>query len=183
VVAIVIAVAILVTQPTSYRATTLVQVEVPLPHTATAKDLAAASTYANYRTVTFKALATSDSILDPVVQGLHLGISPRDLADHVSAVAAQDTDIIEVRVMWPTAQKSADIANAIAEQMVDAFPSSNDSVKIDLVQVTPASAAGSPVVPNPAETIGLAVFAALVVSSAWLFIRRIRRGPSAATEE
>jgi len=182
IVAVAIAIVFLTTQQTSYRASAVVHVDVALPDSATPKALAAATTYANYRTVTDKALVPTDQILEPVIQHLDLPVDARALADHVTPISAADTNIIEIRVDWPDAQKSADIANAVAEQLVEQSSTRNAAVRVDLVQVTRARAATSPVVPNPAETIGLAILAALAVSSVWLFVRRIRRAPSSYTE-
>ena len=182
VVAVAIAIGVLLTQQASYRASAVVEVKVALPGTATPKALAAATTYANYRTVTDKALVTTDRVLDPVISSLDLHIGARALADHVTPISAADTNLIEIRVDWPDAKGSAEIANAIADELIDQSSIDGTAVKVDLVRVTAARAATSPVVPNPAETIGLAVLAALLVSSVWLFVRRIRRAPSSYTE-
>jgi len=182
VIAVAIAIVFLVTQQTSFRSSAVVQVKVAVPADASAKTLAAAGGYANYRTVTEKALVTTDRILDPVIAALNLPGGPRQLAEHVIPISAADTNLIEIRVDWPNAARSADISNAIARQLVDDSATQGSSVKVEITQVTAARAATSPVVPNPAETVGLAVLAALLLSSVWLFVRRLRRAPSSYTE-
>ena len=181
VIAIVIAIVYLGTQQTYYRASSFVHVEVPLPEDASAKALNAAVSYSNHRTITYKALVTTDPVLDPVIDQLNLGLSADRLAQHVTPLAAADTDIIEVRVDWPDAQQGADISNAIAAQLVREFTTNSHPVGVELVQVTRAQPGTSPV-PNPVEAIGLAIFAALLVSAAWLFVRRTRRALSNSAE-
>ena len=172
VVSIAVALFILATQQPSYRASTLVNVEVQLPQKATAEAFEAAIAYANNRTITLEVLVVSDPILDSVIDRLDLGVTARDLSDQVTALSALDTNIIEIRVTWPDAQQSAEIANAIAEQSVRTFSADNEAVAVQLVQVERAEAASAPVVPNPAMTLGLAVFAATLASMAWIVSRR-----------
>lgn len=173
--AITVAVVFIVATPATYRASTLVNVETALPDTASAEDLAAAVEYAQYRTITFEALVDTDPILAAVIERLDLDDTPSALADDVMAISALDTNVIEVRVSRQDAEEAALIANAIAEQIVEEFSVENGEVDVELAQVRRAEAADTPVVPNPAATIGLAAFAGLLVSAAWLFVMRHRR--------
>lgn len=181
-VAAAIAVVCLVTLPTTYRATALVHVEVALPDDASKSTLTAAVEYANFQTITYEALVTTDPVLTAVIDQTGLDVSVSDLANRVNAVSALDTSIIEIRVSWPDAQDAAVLANAIAQQMSSHVSTSNDALAVELVQVRHAEPDSTPVTPNPAATLGLAAFAAMLVSSAWLFARRIRRAPSRYTE-
>jgi capsular polysaccharide biosynthesis protein len=182
VVAVGIAIVYLGTQPTYYRASSFVHVDVRLPQDSSAKAISAAAIYSNHLTITYKALVTSDSVLDPVITSMNLNMSANVLAGHVTPLAAQDTDIIEVRVDWPDARQGAEISNAIAAQLVSDFSKNSHPVGVELKRVTQASPGTSPV-PNPVEAIGLALFAALLVSSAWLFARQVRRTSTRSTEE
>lgn len=169
-----VAAIILATQEPSYRASSLLSVDVGLPQEATPEALQAAITYANSRTATLKALVTSDPILDPVIDRLDLDITARGLAEHVIALSAVDTNLIQIRVTWPNAEDSAAIANAIAAESSAFMSSKNEVVSVTVVQVVKAEPASAPVVPNPPMTFGLAVFAALIASTTWIVVRHSR---------
>lgn len=182
-IAVAAAIVVLLTQPASYRASAYVHVKVGLPEGADAESLEAAVEYANARTITYEALVDSDAVLEPVIESLDLDVTPRVLAGQVAGISALDTNIIQIRVTWSDAEESAAIANAIADELADEVEIESDEIEVDLVTVTRAEAATSPVVPNPAMTIGLAVFAALLVSTAGLLVRASRRAAAATRAE
>lgn len=162
---------VLAIQQPSYRATAVVQVEAGMPQEASKEALKAAVDYANFRTITYKRLVTTGKVLDKVIDELALTQSADELAEHVTALSALDTSLIEIIVSWPDAQGAAEVANSIARHTVDELSESNGVVSINLVQVSEASAARAPAVPNPALSIGLPVFAALWLSLGWLVAR------------
>src|SRR5690606_13496480 len=94
-----------------------IHVEPRLPDDATKPALQQAAAYANYQTITFKRLATTDAILDPVIDDLGLAVTSRELARAVTALSALDTAIIELIVEWPDRTEAAQIANGIADEM------------------------------------------------------------------
>lgn len=165
---VLIGIVVLAIQQPSYRATALVHVEAGLPENASKVALDAAVAYAKFRTITYKALVTTGIVLDKVIDELALTDSTDELAEHVVALSELDTTAIEIIVSWPDAQGAAEIANSIARHTVDQFSESNGVVSINLFQVSEASAAEAPTVPNAALSIGLAVFAALWLSLAGL---------------
>lgn len=162
---------VLAIQPPSYRATAIVHVKAGMPADASTEALKEAVTYANFRTITYEALATTGLVLDKVIDELSLSQSTDELAGHVTVLSALDTTVLEIIVSWPDAQGAADVANSIARHTIDELSEPDGAVTIELVQVTEASAAKAPAVPNPALSIGLAVFAALWLSLGWLIVR------------
>lgn len=166
--AVLIGIVVLAVQQPSYRATSIVQVKAGLPENASREALNAAAAYAKFRTITYKALVTTGVVLDKVIDELALPDSSDDLAEHVVALSALDTTTIEIIVSWPDAQGAAEVANSIARHAVDQFSESNGVVSISLSQVSKATAAEAPAIPNAALSIGLAVFAALWLSLAGL---------------
>ncbi|GAA3735526.1 hypothetical protein GCM10022239_09460 [Leifsonia bigeumensis] len=147
------------------------EVKAGMPADASKEALQEAVTYANFRTITYKALVTTGLVLDKVIDELDLSQSADELAEHVTALSALDTTVIEIIVSWPNARGAADVANSIARHTVDELSEFGGAVSIDLVQVSDASAAKAPAVPNPALSLGLAVFAALWLALGWLVAR------------
>lgn len=182
VVAVTVAVVVLVTQPHEYRASAQVRVEVGLPADASAEALEAAKGFSDFQTVTFKALVITDPVMTDVIRSEDLDLTPAELATHVEPIAAAETSIIEIRVTWGDAKGAADIANAVAQRLVEESPEADGDVEVTLSQVKQAQPSAVAVTPNAPLAIGLAVFAAVLLSAVWLFLRRLRRAPSAYTE-
>lgn len=65
---------------------------------------------------TYQKLATSRAVLEPVVASLNLTMDANTLAEHVSARADADTQLLSIRVSGTDPQQVAALANAIAEQ-------------------------------------------------------------------
>ncbi len=65
---------------------------------------------------TYQKLATSRAVLEPVVTSLNLAMDANALAEHVSAHADADTQLLSIRVSGTDPQQVAAIANAVAEQ-------------------------------------------------------------------
>ena len=65
---------------------------------------------------TYQKLATSRAVLEPVVASLQLPMDANALAEHVSAHADADTQLLTIRVTGTDPQQVATIANAVAEQ-------------------------------------------------------------------
>jgi len=182
-VALAIAALLVLTQDTAYRAAANVRVDVELPDDASEKALEAAAVYADYKTVTVKALVTSEPVLEAVIEEENLDLDAHELATHVAAISAPQTNLIEIRVTWSDAQGAADIANSIAQQVVDDFSAGGQPVSVEVSQVIHATPANSPAVPSPTVSFGLAAFAALWFSAGWLFIRRVRESRASESVE
>lgn len=72
----------------------------------------------NDDTATYETLVTSGPVMDRVILELGLLYTREDLRDMVTASTISGTRIIEIRVTSDDAQESADIANALARNMV-----------------------------------------------------------------
>jgi capsular polysaccharide biosynthesis protein len=178
---VIAAVAYLLAQPTEYRTSTTVHVDVGLPASAGENALDAADEYENRRTATYKSLVTGERVLGGVIEELDLDVDTTELDAHVDAVAAADTNIIEIRVTWPDADESAEIANAVATHLVDEYATSNPELRIDLEQVRRADAAAAASVPSPVAVVSLSVFAGLLMGAAVVFVARTRRARRAGS--
>lgn len=173
VIALVLAGAYAVLTPATYQATSVVYVEPQLPDDATKPALQQATAYANYQTITFKRLATTDAILDPVVGELGLDVTSRELATAVTALSALDTAVIELIVDWDEPESAALIANAIAEQMSDSLSEEryDTDVIIDLRVVQEAVTPSAQLSPSLPLVIGFGTLAALLLGLGVVFLR------------
>ena len=72
---------------------------------------------------TYAAIATTEPILNRVIQRLHLDESAEQLARRVEATAAPDSSLLSIVVDDSSADRAAAIANAIAEGLIAASPS------------------------------------------------------------
>lgn len=113
---------------------------------SSANDLAQGSTYAQSQVTTYAELARLPAVLEPVVDELGLDVTPRQLASQVSASVQAGTVIIDITVSDTSAQRAADIANAIAGQLkttVEELAPTNEAGD-SLVQVTSVAKATPP---------------------------------------
>lgn len=82
-----------------------------------AGDLAQGSTYTQSQMQSFGVLATSDKVLQPVVDDLGLGMTAHDLSKQVSVSTPRDTVVMDVTVTDSSPEQAARIANAIGSQI------------------------------------------------------------------
>ncbi|RFA08319.1 hypothetical protein B7R54_03085 [Subtercola boreus] len=113
------------------------------------------STYTQNRMISYSHLVVQPIVLDPVIAALGLDLTADQLASHVSADVITDSLILEVTVTEPSAQQSADIANAIATQLVTTIttqiedPGDGTKPLIAVSIIADASVATSPTSPLP----------------------------------
>lgn len=105
-----------------------------------ASELVQGSTYTQNQVTSFARLASTPAVLEPVIARLDLETTPAALAERVEATAPLDTVIVEVAVTDPSAVRSADIADAIA-----------NTLSRTVERLAPQNAAGDPTV--RAETV------------------------------
>lgn len=83
-----------------------------------AESLSQGSEFAANRVTTYPELVASPRVLDPVIDELGLDTTAQDLAERVSASVPTDTVLIEVNAEADSAEESAEIANAVAENLI-----------------------------------------------------------------
>lgn len=158
-----------------YQSTARVYVEVELPSDSSATALEQSAQLSKNRTITYKALANTSLILSPVISKLGLDVDVPTLASQVTALAPLDTSVIDVIVNWKEPGESAEIANAIAREMVERFstrPSSGSDPQLSLVEANKAIPPSRPLTPNAPLIVGLCVFIGILLSLAWIYGRR-----------
>lgn len=125
-------------------------------------DLAQGSTVARQSVATYAAIATTESVLGPVIDELNLDASTGILASHVQASAPTSQSLINITVTGTDAQQTADIANAVGKSLKDivekdleASTVKGDPSLVSLNTVQSAFAPESPVSPRVPLNIAL----------------------------
>jgi polysaccharide biosynthesis transport protein len=84
-----------------------------------ASELVQGSTYTQNQVASFARLATTPVVLEQVIEELDLDLRPDQLAKQIEASAPLDTVIIDIAVTDSSPERSARIANAVAETLSD----------------------------------------------------------------
>jgi capsular exopolysaccharide synthesis family protein len=83
---------------------------------------------------TYIELATSYSVLEGVVKDLNLGVPPESLAGQISAFPIEETEFLDIVVVDDSPQGAADIANAVARELVLQSPAGPQSAEALILQ-------------------------------------------------
>lgn len=146
-------------QPRTYEAKS--EVFVSTQGGDSSADRQQGNNYTLQRVKTYAHLATTEIVLQPVIDELGLDASVGQVAERVSASAVVDTTILEITAMDEDAQRSADLANAVAATLSDvveeAEPAEGDEGRSSVRLTTAQSAAVPllPVSPRVPVTLGL----------------------------
>jgi capsular exopolysaccharide synthesis family protein len=82
-------------------------------------DLNQGSTYTQNQMLSFARLASSSRVLEPVAEELGIEGGARELSQALEVSIPQDTVILEVTVAAGDAQRAAQLANRVSEQLVE----------------------------------------------------------------
>ena len=177
------------TREKTYEATA--QAFVSTPSSVAVPDQALeGSQFAQDRAGSYALLARTETVTGPVIDSLGLDLTPQQLAEEISTSVALDTVVIDITVADASAQRAADIADAVGEQLVtavgglEAQAGAVSPVVVTLVQ--PAGVPASPAGPSWLLVLGLglvagaalAVCAALVAESLAAASARARAVPA-----
>jgi len=160
----------------TYRSTA--SVFFSLQYGNSASDLVQGSTYAQNQVVSFATLATTPAVLQPVIDELDLAMSPAQLAGQVTAQAPLDTVLVDVVVTDGSAERSARLANAVAESLAETVESlaptnAEDQPTVEATLVAPAAVPGSAASPNvPLDLVG-GTLLGLLVGLGLAFLRQV----------
>lgn len=145
---------------------------------ATITDLTQGSSYIEQQMASYVRVATSPLVLKPVIAKLNLGMRPADLAEQVMASAPMDTVILEVDVTDRDPARAAQIANAIAAEVVavagELVPEQSDSVKpVRATVLAEADVPRSPSSPDLLLNLALALALGLVAGVGVALLRDV----------
>ncbi len=145
---------------------------------STANDLAQGSNYAQSQVTTYAQLARLPAVLEPVIEELDLNSTPQQLAGQVGATVQAGTVIIKITVSDISAQRAADIANAVAGQLKatveDLAPT--DEAGDSLVQVTSVAEATPPAFassPNTRVNVAVGLVVGLLAGICIVLLRNV----------
>lgn len=85
----------------------------------TGSELNQGSAYTQAQMLSFATLATASITLNDVIDEIDLDITSKDLARNIKVSIPQNTVILDIQVTSRSAERSADIANAIAASLSD----------------------------------------------------------------
>lgn len=167
IVGLLVGVALTVLTPTSYAAQCQVLVSVGGRNNLT--DLNQGATYVERSIATFAASATSPYVLTPVADKLRLPVDAAALAQSVTATVPTDSTIVLITATQPTPDGSAQVANAVGEQLVAAIgrlAPGRDSggAAVTGTIIESAAAPRSPSSPQVLRNLVLGLAAGLVLS-------------------
>jgi succinoglycan biosynthesis transport protein ExoP len=134
------------------------------------------SQFGTERVKSYADIINTPTVTAPVISKLGLPYSTSTLAGEISASAPLDTVLVNVSVKDKSAQRAADIANAVGEQAVTAIgaletPSGGGTSPVRVSLVKRADVPGSPVSPKKKLDLGLGLLAGLVVGIAGALTR------------
>ena len=139
------------TLPAQYQATN--SVFVTSDRGETTSELLQTSTFTQNLVESYAQLATTPTVLGPVINQLGLNTSTQALASRVSAVTPLNTVFIEITVTSRSAAQAVDLADAVSDSLATAVenlaPKGPDNLpSITVKTVSPAQLPGSPFAPN-----------------------------------
>lgn len=172
----------------TYQATATVYFS--LPYGTTANDLYQGSNYTQNQVLSFAELATMPVVLQSAIDDVGLKVSPKQLAGSINATATPNTVIVQITASDPSATRSADIANAVADELGIAVRKlSPKDLKgrstVDVATVGSATAPVSPSAPKKKRNIIAGLFGGLFIGAALAVVMelldtRIRRAADVA---
>jgi tyrosine-protein kinase len=157
-----------------YRSSTSVLVTSELG--GSGSDLLQGSTYVENLVSSYVVLATSEKVLEPVIDDLDLDTTSQALAKRVTATSPVNTVLIDISVEGTDPAENADIADAVARSLstavADVSPKVNGKPAIRLTTMQAASVPTAPVAPNKKLTTALGALLGLLLSVGFALARR-----------
>jgi polysaccharide biosynthesis transport protein len=141
-------------------------------------ELAQGSSFAEKQMASLAEVTTSPRVLKPVIDGLGLPTTPRDLSERVDAEVPIDTVIIHIAATDPDPRQAARIADAVRDQVAvaaaDLFPKRQDgteSVRVRTLAV--AEIPDKPSSPNIARNLAFGLILGLLLGIGAAVLRHV----------
>lgn len=143
-----------------YTASTRLFISVRTQDSSTASDVSQGSAAAQQKVRSYTDVATSETVLQPVIDELQLDVSASTLARRVSATTPTNTVIINIDVEDSSAQRAADTANAVGKSfsaVVEGLetPAEGASSLVRAATIQPASVPAGPSSPNRSLSVAV----------------------------
>jgi capsular exopolysaccharide synthesis family protein len=142
---------------------------------STTADLSQGSAYVQNLVLTYATLATTPTVLTPVIAKLDLHETPSQLAGAISASVLPNTVIVTIQATDPSAAKAAMLANAVAQQVgvtvTDLAPKNSKNESAIIAQtIAQAQIPKSPATPKKKRNISAAFVGGLVLGIAYVML-------------
>lgn len=143
----------------------------------TSAELAQGNTYTLSRVKTYAQMATSERVLEGVVETLNLDVEPYQLARQVTVTTITETTIIEITATSADPELAAQIADETASSLAEAV-SELESVggqpsAAQLTTIQSARVPDSPISPRTALNLALGAFLGLAVALGLSILREL----------
>lgn len=137
---------------------------------SSAGDLAQGSTYTQNQMQSFGLLATSDTVLQPVIDKLGLSTTPHDLSKVVTVETPRNTVVMKVTVTNPNGAQAARIANAIGTEIAAQVESlgpktANGATLVTVTTIEKATPPRFASMPNTRRNTALGLVAGFVLGA------------------
>lgn len=141
-----------------------------------ASDLAQGSAFTEKQLASYEQVVTSPLVLDKVVSSLGLATTSEELARQVSADAAPGTVVLRISVTEDSAAQAADVANAVAQQLIGTVGSltpaqANGSQAVQATVLAPATVPLVQSSPHVRRNIALGIAFGLLLGIAFALLR------------
>jgi capsular exopolysaccharide synthesis family protein len=151
---------------------------VALQNSESVSELQQGSVFSQARVLSYVDTVESPVVLQPVIDSLGLDVSPKELAEQVTASAEPTKVLITIAVTDTSPIQSAAIAQAVGNSLVDAVeqlerPSGNGDSPVKLSIITPAVAPTAPSSPNVPLNLLLGLLAGLAIGVGLAVLRTV----------
>lgn len=165
-------------KPFAYRATSTVLVSAD--RAGSASDLVQGSTFVENLVTSYGLMASSELVLQPVIDELDLTETPRQLARALTVDTPLNTVLININVVRGDPEQAQEIANAVADELATAVSEVSPVVEgepsVRVTTIQSASEPQFPIAPNVRRTTALGGALGLVLGVALAFLRRMLGG-------
>lgn len=159
--------------PNTYRATA--SLFVSTTPGATTTELQQGATFTQTQVQSYASLATTPSVLRPVITDLNLKTNPVDLAKSITATNPLNTVFVQISVTDSNAAQAALIANSVSVSLRDVVdqlaPQTNGKSLVHLSVVETAQAPETPASPNRHLIEGVGALLGLVAGIIFALVR------------
>lgn len=133
-----------------------------------ATDLNQGASYTQAQVLSYAALASSPIVLQPVIDKLKLGVTPKSLATNIAPVPVMNTVILDIGVSDASPATAANIANEVARQLgvqvqLLAPKGANNQPTVDTAVISKAMAPSSPTTPKTTRNTAAGLVAGLLL--------------------
>jgi capsular polysaccharide biosynthesis protein len=153
----------------------------------TGQDMAYAGGYVQSRMQTYKGLATTPTVLDPVIDDLGLDTTAARLADQITVATSQIDTLIDITVSDVHARQAARIADTVVAELITAVDrlenppaSQTDAARVHGVVAADATVATSPSSPRIPFMLLVGLLLGLFVGLSGVLLEHALRTPEQA---